>query len=194
MIEAREPGHEPRVVGDIEEEARVEHEQQSEGEERQDRQHDRGHPAFAGQRPHLHHHRVPLADHLRQVLEDFGEIAAGLVLHRQRHDEHPHVVEIPPLGHALKRVAKLRAIGDLVDGEAELRCRSDRASRPSAGRARRRSGGRREGRGRTRRARPGTAPRIFLRVRVALKLSEHQRKRGAERSGESRARSAAGRR
>ena len=60
------------------------------------------------------------ADHLRQILEDFGEVAAGLVLHRQRHDEHPHVVEVPALGHALQRVAQLGAIGHFVDDDPEL--------------------------------------------------------------------------
>ena len=42
---------------------------------------DRRHPAFAGERSDLHHHSVPFADHSREILEDFREIAASFVLH-----------------------------------------------------------------------------------------------------------------
>ena len=64
MISTMKPGTNQGSSGNVEEERRVEQEQQGEGEDRKDGQHDRRHPAFARQRPHLHHHRLALADHL----------------------------------------------------------------------------------------------------------------------------------
>ena len=158
-----------------------------------DGQHDRGHPALRSTDARTFIIiDCALADDLGQVLEDFGEVAAGLVLHRQRHDEHPHVVQIPSFGHALQRVAKLRAIGHFVDDKAELAAdRIGHFGRQQIERRRDRVAGAKPADEHVERDRKLL---LHLLARAGrLEIEEHQRKRGAERAGESRADQQSGR-
>src|SRR5580698_364950 len=61
-----------------------------------------------------------LADHVREVVEDLGQIAAGIPLNQHGGDEEPDVEDRDALGHLVERVAERKAEVLLVEGLLEL--------------------------------------------------------------------------
>ena len=179
-IRNAEAGQEPRVVGHIEEEGRVEQEQHGEREQWQDGQHRSPSSALHSTARGPSAACVPFTDYARKILEDLGEVAARLVWI----DRETTNIRMSSRSHRsamlCKRVAELRAVSHFVDDHPESGTRSGPAFRSSAVRARRRPGARREARARRHRARPGTAPPCCLRVRVAFKFDHHQWQRRAQ--------------
>jgi hypothetical protein len=77
--------------------------------------------AVRGIHPHLAQDLEPLADDVREVLEDLGQVAAGLALDQDRRGEEPDVDERDALRQVVERVFQRQAEVLLVEGLAELR-------------------------------------------------------------------------
>ena len=59
-------------------------------------------------------------DHLGETVEDFGEVAARLLLDRHRDGKEAQILHIQPFGHPLERFANVAAIGCLVRDHAHF--------------------------------------------------------------------------
>ena len=87
---------------------------------RQARKHPARDAAVRGDDAHLPLHLEALANHVRQVAQNFGEIAAALTLRQHGGHEEPGVEQWDALGKRLERVAQRHAEVLLIVENAEL--------------------------------------------------------------------------
>ena len=88
---------------------------------RQGHQHVARHAPVRGVHPHLAENLEPLPDDVREVVEDLGEVAAGLALDQDGGDEEPHVDERHALAQVAERVLERDAEVLLLERLLELR-------------------------------------------------------------------------
>ena len=88
---------------------------------RQRQQHVAGEAPVRGVHADLPSNLETLADDVRQVVEDFGQVAAGVALDEDRRHEEPHVENRDARGHLVQRVAQREAEVLLIERLLELR-------------------------------------------------------------------------
>ena len=111
--------------------------EQHDGERRrQPDEHPAGDAAVRRDDADLPLHPEPIADDRREVVENLGEVAAGLALRQHGGDEEPRVEQRDPLARSLQRVRQRHAEVLLVVEQLELGADRRRASRRRPSRAR----------------------------------------------------------
>src|ERR1043165_7223890 len=109
--------------------------EQKEDRDRQAGEKQRGEFALGGERLDLAPHLETLADHRREVLEDFGEVAAGRALDRHGGHEQRQVFLADAEVEVAHRGLDVGAVGDFVRRDAEFgadRVGNSCATRPTA--------------------------------------------------------------
>src|ERR1043165_1253393 len=94
--------------------------EQEEDRDRQAGQEEGGEFALGGERLDLAPHLEALADHRREVLQDFGQVAAGRALDRHRGHEQRQIFLADADIEVAHRGLDVGAVGDLVRRDAEL--------------------------------------------------------------------------
>ena len=85
---------------------------------RQRQQHVRREAAVRRVDAHLAQHLEPLADDVREVVENLRQVAAGVALDQHRGDEEADVEQRHPLGQLVQRVAQRQAEVLLVEASS----------------------------------------------------------------------------
>ena len=105
-------------------------------ERRQRQQHVAGEAAVRRVDAHLPLDLEPLAHHVREVVENLRQVAAGVALNQDGGDEEPHVEDGDALGQLVERLPQRQAVVLLIEGLLDLRARPAPASRRRPCRAR----------------------------------------------------------
>src|SRR5712692_10581637 len=99
---------------------RVEHRQDDAQRRRQGQQDEGGEAAVRGVHANLPADLESLADHVREVVENLGQIAAGFPLNQHGGDEEPDVEDRDALGHLVERIAERKTEVLLIERLLEL--------------------------------------------------------------------------
>src|SRR3546814_9823350 len=88
--------------------------------ERQGAEYQGRHAPFARQRANLQEHAGALPNDIGKAGQHAGEVAAGLALDADRHDDVVEVLDLHAVAEILQCRAHLETVGHLVDHDAEL--------------------------------------------------------------------------